>query len=205
MAQVCLGLHDFSVVNNRLDLLLKLKQYFPDFKVSLFTVPYDEPQDWGPFLLLEEFLTQIKENLDWIQIIPHGLQHKGREMRGMESSQFKLCLLRIEQLFKKNDIPYINGFCAPHYAWSSDVVRVLDEMGWWGAIPRDKVIPTPKRFYKFSHIINEPFWESKDPALKLHGHVYGTKSDLGKCFDNLLKLPIDTDWHFCTDFLEEKT
>ncbi len=201
MAKVCLDLHDFSVVNNRLDLLLKLKEHFPGFKVSLFTIPIDVKSDWGPYLLRREFLEKIKENLDWMQFVPHGLIHGRKQYADISHWGFKLELDAIEKIFVDDGLPLEKGFCAPHYDWTKTVVRTLDTKGWWGAIPRDKVVPTPKRFYKFSHAINEPLDKTSD-CLKLHGHIYGTKSDLGLCMENLLKLPIDTDWHFCTDFLE---
>ena len=205
MQKVCLDLHDFSVVHNRLDLLLKLKEHFPNFKVSLFTVPIDKTEDWGSSLIREESLRRIKSNLDWIQIIPHGLNHEKSEALMWDyahTSGFILPLIR--EVFDRDELPFINGFCAPHWRWSGGVVMALDEWEWWGAIDRNKEMPCPKRFYKYNFLLNEPFWESNLDVLKLHGHIYGTKNDVGWCFDNLLELPLDTEWHFVTDFLETK-
>jgi hypothetical protein len=65
-------------------------------------------------------------------------------------------------------------------------------------------MPWPKRHYQYNFLLNEPFWEATSmDVLKLHGHVYGTKNDVGRCFGNLLKLPKDTEWHFVTDFIKE--
>ena len=206
MQKVCLDLHDWSVLNNRMNLLLKFKENYPDFKVSLFTVPYDIKDDWGQSLIREEILNEIKKHLNWIQIIPHGLTHSGSEMRNYDYQTFKEIILpRIKQGFEIDRLPYVNGFCAPHWRWSEGVVKALDDEGWWGAIDRrqPKMLST-KKFYRYSYCLDEPFWESKDEVLKLHGHIYGTSNDLGKCFGNLLKLPLNTEWHFVTDFLEEK-
>jgi len=200
--KACLDLHDFSVVNNRLLWLLSLKSYFINFKVSLFTVPLDEEKDWGPFLLKDDFLTEIKKNLDWIQLIPHGLYHTGSEMNNCNYHTFKDKIIpEIKDVFENKGLPYEKGFCAPHWRWTDGVVKVLDESGWWGAVDRDKKMSYTKRFYKYNFLLNEPFWESKGD-LKLHGHIYGTKNDVGKCFDNLLKLPKDTEWVFASDCLE---
>jgi len=201
--RACLDLHDFSIVNNRLLWLLSIKDYFTNFKVSLFTVPFDKKTDWGPYLLKDDFLPEIKKNLNWLQIIPHGYTHEGSELINCGYEMFKTYLKEIEGKFKEDGLPFINGFCAPHWRWSNDVVKALDELGWWGAVDRDKEMPYTKRFYKYNFLLNEPFWESKED-LKLHGHIYGTKNDLGKCFDNLLKLPKDTEWVFVTDFLEDR-
>ncbi len=200
--KVTLGLDDFSVVNNRLDLLLKLKSKFSDFKVSLFTVPEDIRTDWGPYTVRKDTLLKIRENLDWLQIIPHGLTHTGSELKRCDYATFKYEIMpRIKQAFDRDGLPFVRGFKAPHYYWTDGVVKALNEEGWWGAIDRDKIMPTPKSFYRYSYRINEPFLESEAEELKLNGHIYGTENDLGKCLDSLLKLPQDTEWHFVTDFL----
>jgi len=200
--KACLALHDFSVVNNRFLWLFKLKDHFPKFKISLFTVPIDEKRDWGPYQIRKEYLTVLKENLYWIQLIPHGLTHQGSEMRNVGYDRFKKEILpAIDKAFAKDELPYEKGFCAPHWRWNAEVVRALDDSGWWGAVDkRQPQMLKTKKFYRYSHCINE-LWPNED--LKLHGHIYGTPNDLGICFDNFTKLPIDTEWHFITDFLEE--
>lgn len=202
--KVCLDLHDFSVVNNRMDLLLKLKEYFPGFKVSMFTVPVDERRDWGPSIIRKEFLRTIRENLDWIQIIPHGLYHEGSEMKYVDYAKFRNEIVpKIEDAFGEDKLPFEKGFVAPHWRWSKDVVMALNDMGWWGAVdPRQPKMECPKRFYKYSHSIDDI--DYTQDILKLHGHVYGTKNDLGLCLDNLLRLPETAEWHFITDFIENK-
>jgi predicted deacetylase len=197
----CLDLHDFSVVNNRMLWLLSLKSYFDNFKVSLFTVPFDEKQDWGPYTIRKDYLAEIKKNLDWIQLIPHGFKHNGTEVKNWTYIETMDKLKDIEAVFRIDDLPFEKGFCAPHWRWNEDVVRALNDSGWWGAVDRrqPKMVKTNK-YYKYSHCLDEK-WSDGD--LKLHGHIYGTLNDLGKNFDKLLTLPKDTDWRFVTDFLEE--
>lgn|SRR3990167_1570092 len=198
-----ISLDDFSAVNCRLELLFSLKDYFNNFKISMFTVPVDKRRDWGSSLIREDNLQIIKNNLDWIQIIPHGLFHNGSEMMDCDYFTFKQNIMpAIKEAFEKDGLFFVGGFKSPHWRWTEGVVRALDEEGWWGAIDRDKVMPCTKRYYKYNFLLNEPFYDS-DKDLKLHGHVYGTKNDLGRCFNNLIKLPRDTDWHFVTDFLSE--
>lgn len=203
--KVVLSLDDFSIVNNRLDLLFRLKEHFPNFKVSLFTIPIDEKRDWGPYLLRGEYLKKIK-NLNWIQIIPHGYIHNGSEMRNADYRYFKeVTMPAIKRAFERDGITYEKGFKAPHWRWSDGVVKALDEEGWWGAIdPRQPNMSKPKKFYCHSHAIDEPFRSTTRDLIQLHGHIYGTRNDLGLCMDNLLKIPRDVEWCFATDFLEEK-
>ena len=202
--KVCLDLHDFSVAYNRLDVLMRLKDHFPDFKVSLFTIPMESKADWGPYLTRSESLRQITKNLDWIQIIPHGLRHEGSEMRYCSYYEFKDRILpTIQEALANDGLPYIHGFCAPHWRWSDGVIRVLNEMGWWGAIDRRQpYMLRTKRFYRYSHCIDEKLPQEAE-VLKLHGHVYGTTNDLERCLDNIFGLTKLVEWHFVTDFIEE--
>lgn len=203
--KVCLDLHDFSVVNNRLDLLLKLKEHFPGFKISLFTVASDIEADWGPYCLRKDFLGEIKRHLDWIQIIPHGLTHN-KELEFCDYDKFKNEIMpKMAEIFERDGLPFARGFCAPHWRWSEGVVRALDEAGWWGAVDKNQPnMLSTKKFFRFSHGLHEPYHESGAEVLKLHGHVYGLKNDLGKCLEGLLRLPLSAEWHFVTDFLEER-
>lgn len=203
--KVALDLHDFSVVHNRLLWLMTLKNHFPDFKVSLFTIPVDQKCNWGPYQIRDQYLAEIKENLDWMQLIPHGLTHESSyEAEQFDYAHFKHDYIpAIEQAFEKDGLPYEKGFCAPHWRWNSHATKALDDIEWWGAIDRSKKMHRPQRYYQYNYLLDEPFWESELDVLKIHGHIYGTKNDIALCFDNLLKLPEDTEWHFVTDFLEE--
>ena len=201
--KVCLALHDFSVVHNRLDILLKLKEHFPNFKVSLFTIPIDKKMDWGPYLIRGELLEKIREHLGWMQIITHGLRHEGSDVKNWNYKYTKDIVLPTIKTIFCNSLPFVNGFCAPHWRWNKEIVRALDDSGWWGAVDRDKNMPYTKKFYKYNFLLNEPFYESNLELLKLHGHIYGTKNDVGRCIDSLLRLPLDTEWVFATECLEE--
>lgn len=188
----CLDLHDFTVSDNRLDLLLKLKERWPDFKVSLFMIPIDKNYSDSDLLL-------VKENLDWLQLIPHGLKHTRFEMRYCRN--FEKVMAKIDEVFKQYGLPYEKGFCAPHWRWNEHVVRTLDEHGWWGAVDRrqPKMLKT-RRYYKYNFCLDEKY---QGEMLKLHGHVKGTKNDLEKCFNNLMALPDKINWQFVTRFIND--
>ena len=204
--KVSLDLHDFSVLNNRLDLLMKIKEHYPNFKVSLFTVPFAIHYEMGVQRIYREAaLKKIKECLDWIQIIPHGLTHMDKEFEKCDYILFKNVLKSIKEAFDKDGLPYEKGFCAPFWLWNEKVIRVLDEQGWWGAIDRNQPdMLSTKRFYKYSHSLEEPYYKSNLDILKLHGHIGSSANDLELNFVNIFKLPADTQWCYVTDFLEEK-
>lgn len=200
MVKVSLDLHDFSVANNRLDLLWKFKGYFPNFKVSLFTVPFDIKNEKGQ-KDRKETLRKIHDCLGWIQIIPHGLTHNSSEARHWDYDHFiNTVVPSIKVNFERDELPFVEGFCAPHWDWNKDVVRALDDLGWWGAItPKRKMLST-KKFYQYTDTIDNIVMKD---VIKLHGHLNGTSfDDLEKNFLNVYNLPKDVEWHFITDFIE---
>lgn len=206
MKKVALDLHDFSVMNNRMDLLLKIKEHFPDFKVSLFAIPYDYQFEMKPEarIFRDKSLALIKENLDWMQIIPHGLTHMPREMENCDYYTFRdLVMPSIEERFNEDGLPFEKGFCAPQWLWNKKVVKALDEAGWWGATDRNQPdMLRTKRNYTYTHSLDEPFYRSTEDTLLLHGHIDGVSAnDLDLCFLNLMKLR-DVEWHFVTDFVK---
>lgn len=200
--KVVLDLHDFSVLNNRLDLLLQLKEYYPDFKVSLFTIPFDIKRQVGN---KEEALNLIRKHLDWLQIIPHGLFHNSSEMRRCDYQRFRYKVIpSIRKYFDRDGLPFVQGFCAPHWNWNKDVVKALDDIDWWGAIsPARPDMVSTRRYYTYDYAIDQAFDLSKE-VIRIHGHIGSTDNDLEKCMDNLLRLPKDVEWHFVTDFVSTK-
>lgn len=206
---ISLDFDDFSVLNNRLDLLLQLKEHFPNLKVSMFMIPFDPRFEFNTQAKLhrDKTLAEIKKHLDWIQLIPHGLMHLEREFEKVTYYEMRdLHIPAIKEAFDRDGLPFEKGFKAPYWLWNEDVVRALDEAGWWGAVDRNQPnMPTPKRFYRYSHSIAEPFWESDSEVLKLHGHIDGqSDNDIERCILHLMKMPGDTHFVFASEFVEEK-
>lgn len=209
---VSLDLHDFSILNNRLDLLMAIKEHYPDFKVSMFTVPFDvKSESRVQRMYHDQLAEQIRQNLDWIQIIPHGLTHMGPphsrpEFENVDYYEMRdLIIPAIDEAFKKDGLPYEKGFCAPYWVWTEGVVKALDEAGWWGAADRNQPdMLRTKKVYTYTHSLEEPFWLSTNEVLNLHGHIDGvSKNDLEATLLNILKLPADVEWKFVTDFIKD--
>lgn len=205
--KVALSLDDFSVINNRMDLLLKIKEHYPNFKVSLFTIPFHvEVEKQFQFRVLrDKYLKQIKENLDWMEIIPHGLTHMPKELENCDYYTFRDGVLpSIDEALRKDGLPYVKGFKAPYWLWSEGVVRALDEAGWWGASDRNQpdMLKT-KKDYVYTHSLEETFYLSKNDEIRLHGHIDGVSAnDLERCFLNVFKLPEDTEFVFVSDLMK---
>lgn len=206
MKTVALDLDDFSILNSRMDLLLKIKEHYPGFKVSLFTIPLDPRYEMSTQKIYrEQALKVIHENLDWLQIIPHGITHLPEEFLNCDYYTFRDAVIpAIDEQFKKDGLPYEKGFKAPYWLWNKDVIRAMDEAGWFGATDRNQPdMLKPKKNYVYTHSLEEPFYLSKDEIIKLHGHIDGvSRNDLEKNFLNIFKLPGDIEWKFITEVME---
>lgn len=203
-----LDFDDFSVLNNRLDLLLKLRESYPQLKVSLFTIPYDAQYefDMSARIMRSKTLEKIRENLDWMELIPHGLIHIPAEFQKCDYDTMKLSMRAIDEQFKKDGLPYKKGFKAPYWQWNDNVVKALNDEGWWGAIDRKlNGEPIPKKYYRFDHSIDEPFNQSRGyDLMKLHGHITGASSNgIDRCFTNLFKMKEDAEFLFASECLED--
>lgn len=207
MAQkVVIDFDDYSVLNNSFDLLLEFKERYPQAKVSLFTIPMDvkSEQSMNARLHRDKALKLLHENLDWLEIIPHGVTHFAREFEKADKTSTHLALNAIKEQFNKDEIPYVKGFKAPYWLWNKDVVHILDVKDWFGAVDPDQpqMLKT-KKYYQHNLSIDTKFWESKEEVWKLHGHIDGVSSnDIRKCFHNLLMIPTDAEFYFVSDFIE---
>lgn len=203
---VVLELDDFSVLRNRMDLLTALKEHYPKLKVSMFTIPFDYEYETSMLRIQRpKALEWIKNNLDWIQIIPHGLTHIPREFEKADRETVEMAFQGIADTFENDGLPYERGFKAPQWLWNQNVVDWLNYNGWWGAVDRNQPeMLRPERYYEYDFSIHEPFWESDKEVLKLHGHMtLPSENNLEDCLLNLFKLPNDVDFEFVTQHLEK--
>jgi len=159
-------------------------------------------------IMRDKTLAAIKKNLDWLEFIPHGLIHLPREFEKCDYETMKDYVLpAIDEAFKRDDLPYVKGFKAPYWLWNKDVIRALDDAGWWGAIDRNNVdMAKTKKYYVWSHSIAEPFSLSTLDTIKLHGHITGANENgLEKCLTNLIKMPSDAIFKFASEMVQDET
>lgn len=203
--KVCLDIDDGSVLRTRYDLLEKLKEHFPKLKVTLFWIPWDFEYETSKFRIQrEELLERIKANLDWIQLVPHGLMHIEKEFLNVDKQLMKDSLKAIDEAMQKDGLPYEKGFKAPYWLWNQSVVDVLNEQGWWGATDRNQpdMLKT-KRNYTYTHSIEEPFYLSNSPQLALHAHMRPPSvNNIEDQFLKLMKMGPDWDFVYASEFVK---
>lgn len=205
MKKISLDIDDPSLLNFGWEWWLKLKEHYPDIKLSVFYVPFDPGVEMSSLRLeRESAVKKLKENLDWIRLYPHGLTHMPNELKNCDYYTMRdLVLPSIEEAFKKDGLPYQKGFKAPYWLWTEGVIKALNEAGFWGAIDRNQpdMFKTEKT-YTYNYSIDEDFTQEKGD-LKLHGHLDGQSSnDIEKCFLNLLKMPQDAEFVFIDEFVK---
>lgn len=194
---------DYSPIKPGHELLVKLKEHFPNFKCTCFTpafnlkvftreVSIEKFKQWGKL---------VAECQDWIEIAPHGFAHLRGEWLTKDKKQLEIMIKATENVFKQLGIKFVKIFKAPHWEISKEGEEVLKERGYILAIDRNRpVIHTDIPTYVFNWSIDEPI--PQYPIVKGHGHIWGTPNGLDRCFPNLLKLPQNAEFLTVSEYLE---
>lgn len=119
MEKIVVSIDDFCDRWWPMDELLALKKRYPNFKATLFTIP---------FKTTLEFLYGVAE-LGWLEIAIHGFHHDDLDEMLMLSRQ------EIIEGFLKIDFSvYARGFKAPGWRLDEDVIKCCNEFGMWIAL-----------------------------------------------------------------------
>ncbi len=197
-----LDLDDFSVENNNIYYLDQLKRVYPKLKVSLFYVPFDVHYfDRIMDFERKEVIKMIKDRLDWIELIPHGLTHVEEEFLHIKGDDYETIFKGIEEAFQTYGLPMVKGFKAPQWSYKPNLVDFLENKGWWLAVDRNQYdAPRTKRNYVYTHSINEPYWLCTKDTIRLHGHIsLPSRNNLPDNLANLLKINPDIEWKFVSE------
>ena len=145
-------LDDFYEGNERWELLTKLKQELPRFKVTLFTIVGRCNRGW---------LETIKQYYPWIDLVPHGWLHAtSRECQHWGRAQCEEYLDRIA------DLNLTKGFKAPGWQISSPMYDALMDRGYWVA---DQSYNDDRRPKQLPVYIIQP--NGGSPIHSIHGHI----------------------------------
>lgn len=221
-----LDFDDFSLSAPNFDRLLKLKEHFPNLKVTLFFYPFDETMVSGLASLDKyyQWAQLVKQNLDWIELAVHGFFHDpGEFMKSKEET--RELLARFHDMtssftYKKRvawlpwrkrdrmyiDLPYQKVVKGPKWMVGEEAYEYFRDNDWLVAIDRNQ--PKPRvpglKTYVYNWSIEEtPPLDYK--ILKGHGHLTTTTpNSLGweHCFMNILRLPPDVEFLFISEYYE---
>jgi hypothetical protein len=209
---ITLDFDDLELSKPGLDYFLKLKDHYPNLKVTFFMVPIpkDLIEKKVSLTKYREWAAFLKENGDWIELCPHGVMHDGFEMKyqpGTEKLLTKkdaqLYIEAAEHTFKQLDLPFQKIWKSPHWETAPAVYEVLKEKGY--AVALDPNQPVPKEaagmvqyFYDWS--VEQPI--PKKEIVKGHGHMYPPSANaVNLAFQNLLRMPTDATFYFVSESL----
>jgi hypothetical protein len=107
--------------HDRMDLLEKLHDANPLFRMTAFAIPAKCPR------------TYLDSLPDWIETVPHGWLHgdppvDGGECRDWNYDQMTQVLDQLE-----NNRRWTRGFKAPGWQISDECYEALEDYGWWVA------------------------------------------------------------------------
>lgn len=106
------------------DVLLKLKEINPKFKVTLFAIPGE---------MTQELLEWSAKNRDWVELAVHGVFHSSNyECEKMSYDTFDRWMMGVEFRRMLNKY-FVKGFRAPGWQISDDIYRWLSVNDWWVA------------------------------------------------------------------------
>lgn len=189
-----LNLDDFYSCNHGIPKLDRLNAYFDNFKVTVFAIPDCLPDDWVKM----DVLTR-----PYIQLALHGAHHLFHECANWDFVTAVKAITEAEQSWT------VRGFKAPFWIDSTGTLKACKKLGYWAALNCDHEPPYGnlpeglKIYYHTEDISNIPE-NFKGEYLKLHGHIQDVCGNgLGECFDNIIKLPKDTEFMWIDDYVKE--
>lgn len=192
-----LDLDDFSPLYSRLDLLLELREYFPKFKISLFTVPnyhaafsLDKHEAW---------CSQVR-GLNFVELLPHGYTHEKGEFLKITALGARLKILKAEKMFQRVGLPIKKIFKAPHWQINRSTYSALAGLHYQIADHPEHLTPQELLCYQYNWSLNEPVPDLA--VLKGHGHVENSCGNgLEECMANIRKLPRDTTFMTISEYM----
>lgn len=192
-------LDDFTV-GTALTNLLKIKEHFPNFKVTAFTIPMNISVAKGemPLEKYKEWAAIVKQ-YDWIEIAIHGFSHMQDECKNIDRETAELMLTASEKMLKNElGLDYVKVFKAPYWLASKEMYEALANRGYLVAIDRNQLPPDIEGLQ--TYVYNWSIDEKRLPEgewIKGHGHFYGTNNDIEFCMANMFD-KFDTDSKFFT-------
>lgn len=191
--KLVLEFDDFSPKNSNFGLLEELKEHYPNFKVTMFTTPWEiRWGDQSPITLPEygPWVEAVKK-CDWIEIAIHGMTHAPMEFAEVSYDEAKKRVMIAEKMFQNRGIKYTKIFKAPFWALSINGEKAIKDLGF---------IVVKDGYYNWN-------LAEEMPKLKVvvgHGHVQDTMGNgISECFQKLMKLPTDTEFITLTEYFEK--
>lgn len=198
--RVAIEYDDFGPVNSNFGILENFKEHYPNFKVTLFTVPWDVRfgrsfQESAP-ITLEKFkpFVDAVNSCDWIEIALHGLSHAPLEFAELSYDAAIKRLVIGMKMFENVGIKnFTKIFKAPQWEISEEAEQAAKDMGF---------LVLHDQYYNWNLASDRPNEGSQEPFI-MHGHVQDVcDNGMAETMHRVLKLPVDTEFKFLSEVFD---
>lgn len=195
--EVAVDYDDFSVNNHRFDLLDQIRKRYPDFKVTMFTVPweirFDAKGKGTPITQPEHrwWVDTVKQGITdgWLEIMLHGLTHAPEEFHRLTYDEAKKRILVGLKMFENVGIECKPYFKAPQWLISEGGKQAVEDMD---------LILVEDHYYNWNLKDKKP----ENTKMIAHGHIQderGTGNGMEQSLMHLFQIPQDAEFKFLSD------
>ena len=196
MIKISLDYDDFSCLNHRFDLLDKIRDRYPNFKVTMFTIPWEirlSPDTKGTPITSSRYAPWVERVIEaqeegWLDISIHGLTHSPREFEELKYQEARNRIITGQKMFANRKVNVNNLFKSPQWLSSGGTKQAVKDLG--------------------LTLMNDGYynWNLKDDMpegdLIAHGHVQDVMGNgMEESFFRLTKIPQDAEWVFLKDMI----
>jgi len=210
---VYLDLHDLMLNLPDFDVLLQLREYYPNFKVTCFVIP-DPFKDYCEIMGIEkEYNLQVHtqwaemiNSFDWLEIGIHGYTHVKSEME-CTYEEASVYLRGSEDRLKDIQLNYKKIFVAPYWRYSVEALELLRDKGYIVEFrKKPRKIPQGLKYYLPNWFINRPLPKVKTIFGNGHLTSFRVRDGIKQCYSHILKVvPKDSQFNFISSLYEPKT
>lgn len=195
--KVAIEYDDFGPVNSNFGILESFKEHYPNFKVTMLTVPWEvrfgrNLQETAP-ITLEKFkpFVDAVNSCDWIEVALHGLTHSNLEFAELSYEAAVKRLVVGMKMFENVGIKnFTKIFKAPQWEISTEAERAAKDMGF---------IVLHDRYYNWNLANDTPNAGAVEPYI-MHGHVQDVcDNGMQETQHRVLKLAPDTEFMFLSE------
>jgi len=189
---------DLSAMSHRFDLEKTMRDRYPNFKVTYFTIPWDirfniDNKQGTPVTEYPDFCDHVKQAVDdgWMEIALHGLTHAPQEFLSLTYDEAKKRAMIGLKLFENKGIKTNGLFKAPFWLLNENAKKGVESLGL-------KVVEDG--YYNWNLKDKMP----KKKKLLAHGHIAdgnGVDNGMDETLLNLFKVPENAEWVFLSEEL----
>lgn len=197
MKTITLIIDDFSPLNHRFDVIRKLRDRFPEFKVTMMTVPWEiryKLNEGGTPINDEkysEWVNLVKHGIKdgWLEIGLHGFTHTPDEFDKIDEKMFKAKIEFAEKMFESTGIKLTKIFKPTTENIDKKAIKILKKMDY-------KVVT-----WDMNWNISDDFPVELDEVVG-HGVVNDINNNgLGESLFNLVSIPDDYKFKFFSEVI----